>query len=834
MSHRFRNRAGLLGVACLAAVSCLAPFGQRAAAATQSGTAAKPGANVPRFHAAPSYQAVADGDRSAVNTIAAADFNKKSGADVATVQADGMLNVLYNDGHGHLSSTYHNPSAVALKVGVTYLQAADLNRDGYPDLVAMDARNGAFLVFLNKKDGTFARAVPVTLSGGGSLAGGGLTVADVNGDGIPDVVAIARSFDEATSVTTLSQQTFLGDGAGTFRALAATSTSLQGYYSLDPGSSLAVADMDRDGKSDLVLQMYENRPREAIVLAESMGNGDGTFQAISLTPISIDAGPQPASSLQLRDVNRDGIPDAVFLSYSDRVFVAVGRPNGSFARPSAVLSNMAGAVTLTLGDFNHDRKLDLVVFGSGQLGVFAGNGDGTFRTAPLGQYIGGYGIYQQPVPTDFNRDNNPDIAWLDYTNGRVALYFGKGNGTFAAASPIHPANRGSTEWAGNIEVIAAADFNGDGHPDVLAYQWANASAGGQADLYVGLNNGKGRFFFKLALPAGFLQVLGKKYEPFSIDSTVVDLTGDGRADLILRTGTGMTVLTANPDGTFSTNPIDVTFPVPIGCFPLNFLTTGDVNGDGHQDIVAAYQQNTNCRASASTPSGFFTLLGDGAGHFKTSFTPFGNAPYFVRLADVNADGRPDLLAADVTPGSGFKLDVIPGNGDGSFDTSHARVAVTNQLISNILVGDYNDDGAQDLALSTDGTVKSDGSTVSGSQGVLMFPGNKNFTFGKPALLLPGLSSIAGGTGFADINGDRRPDLVFATYSAAGKYTSHFGMSAVPNLGHGVFGNAVSEDLPLEAGAPNSTVFTGDFNGDGSQDVLLASGTSSPLFLSQRR
>lgn len=834
MSHRFRRRAGLLGIACLAAVSCVAPFGHRAAAATQTRTLARPGANAPRFHAAPSYKAVADGDTSAVNTIAAADFNKRHGPDVATVQADGMLNVLYNDGHGHLGNAYHNNSAVALKVGVTYIQAADLNRDGYPDLVAMDARNNAFLVFLNNADGTFAKASPVqvTMPSGARLAGGGLTVADVNHDGIPDVVAVARQYDEATSTTALSQQTFLGNGDGTFRALAATGTSLQGYYSLDPGSSLAVADMDRDGKSDLVLQLYESSPQEAIVLGQSTGNGDGTFQPVSLTAVSVAAGPQPASSLRLRDLNGDGIPDAVFLSYSDRVFVALGRPNGAFAKPSPVLSDMSGAVTLTLGNFNHDGKPDLVVFGSGQLGVYAGTGIGTFRQAPLGQYTGGYGIYQQSVPADFNRDHNPDIAWLDYTNGQVTLYFGKGNGTFTGASPVHPANHGSTEWAANIEVITSGDFNGDGHPDVLAYEWQHASAGGPADLYVGLNDGKGHFYFKLALPAGYLSVLGKRYEPFSIDNTTADLTGDGRADVILRTGSGLSVLLANPDGTLSTNPIDVSFPVPVGCLPFNYLSVGDVNGDGHQDIVASYAQNTNCRVGSSTPSGFFTLLGDGSGHFNATFTPFGNALYFVRVADMNADGRPDVLAADLDSGSGFKLDIVPGNGDGSFDTSHATVAVASQLISNILVGDYNGDGTQDLALSTSGTLSSSGSTVPGTQGVLLLPGKGDFTFGAATLLVKGASSIWNGTAFADLNGDRRPDLVFSTYAASRKYMPDFGMIAVPNLGDGTFGSAVSEDIELSGGASNASVFTGDFNGDGTQDVLLGAGTSSPLFLNQ--
>ena len=768
---------------------------------------------------------------SSVNTIAASDFDQANGPDVATVQADGMLNVLYNDGDGNLGNAYHNDSANALNVNVVYIEAVDLNGDAAPDVIAMDTRNSAFLVFLNNGDGTFAHAsiVPVTPAGGAKLAGGGLTVADVNGDGKPDVLTVARLFSPSTTSTTLSQRTFLGNGDGTFQNPVGIDTTASGSFSLVVGSNLAVADMNLDGKRDLVLQLFGGSP-SAIVIAFEAGNGDGTFQTIAASTAGVRAGSQAASSLRVSDVNGDGVPDAIFLTYSDRVFVAPGRPDGSFGTPSAVLSNMSAVAVLTLGDVNNDGEPDLIAFGSGQLGVFRGNGDGTFDPAPLGQYTGGYGIYQQPEPVDLDDDGNLDLVWLDYTNGRIALYYGSGDGTFSGASPIHPANPGNAEWAGNIQVIAAGDFNADHKPDVLAYDWPHASAGGAADLYVGLNDGKGKFFFKLAVPSGGLQVLAQRYGSFSIDAATADFNADGRADVILRTQVGLSVLWANADGTLDTNPVDVAFPVPIACGPFNYVSVGDANGDGFPDIVAGYAQNRFCGPSASTPSGYFVLLGDGAGHFDARFTSFGNALYFVRLADENGDGKEDLLVANLTSGSGFALDVVPGNGDGSFDTSRVSVPIANQFISNILVGDYNDDGKQDVALSTSGTVAPGGSVVPGTQGVLLMPGAGDFTFGAPTLILHGLSSIWNGTALSDLNGDGRPDLVFSTYAAAQKYMPDFGMVVAQNLGGGEFGPALSNVVPLSVTGRNLTVFVADFDGDKGPDVLLGSGTSSPLFL----
>lgn len=399
--------------------------------------------------------------------------------------------------------------------------------------------------------------------------------------------------------------------------------------------------------------------------------------------------------------------------------------------------------------------------------------------------------------------------------------------------PVRPANPGVTEWAGNVQVITAADLNGDGNQDVLTYNWPHASAGGPADLYAGLNDGTGRFSFNLALPPGRMQELAQKYGALIIEATTADFNGDQRPDVIFRTNSGLSVVLTNPDGTLSPNPIDITFPVPVSCMPFGYLTMGDVNGDGFQDIVAAYAQNRNCTPSASTPSGFFVLLGDGTGHFDARFTPFGDALFFTRVADLNGDGKLDMVVANSVSGRGFTTFVIPGKGDGTFNIDGAMTPIRGEYISNILTADYNADGKLDLALSTSGTAGPDGSPVPGTEGLLLLPANGNFTFGNSTRLLSGVRSIWNGTASADLNGDGLPDLVVSTYTKTKAYTPDFGLIVLPGTANGQFGKPQSELMPLGVDGRNAVVFVADFNKDGASDVLAGSGLSSPLYLNIR-
>jgi len=192
---------------------------------------------------------------------------------------------------------------------------------------------------------------------------------------------------------------------------------------------------------------------------------------------------------------------------------------------------------------------------------------------------------------------------------------------------------------------------GDGIPDIVAIDTSTENSSlYEASIVAGLNDGKGNFTYSTLISgktAGADNLSG--IEPF-----LVDLNGDGKADLLLdsNSGSGLLVSLNNGDGTYAT-PVAVTLTNNPAC-PLNYIDVGDVNGDGFPDIVAAYGGDSGCSGTLGpVPSGIYVLLNNGKGSFTSSFTPFGLSAYLIKLADLNGDGKLDLAVTDYSAYSSY-------------------------------------------------------------------------------------------------------------------------------------------------------------------------------------
>jgi hypothetical protein len=245
-------------------------------------------------------------------------------------------------------------------------------------------------VLLGNGDGTFRKAVPYSVGDNPH----GVTVADVNGDGIPDLVA---SNFGSNNVSVL-----LGKGDGTFRPAINYAVGSQPL-------SVVVADFNGDGKPDLaVANGGTNSTTDPGSVSILLGNGNGTFQAA----VNYSAGEAPGT-VAVGDFNRDGHVDLVVTNYGDlhdslasgTLSVLLGNGDGTFQ----AAQTYAGAygISVAVKDLNGDGIADLAVTFGGGVRVLLGNGDGTFQTTSISYVAGGpWGM----AAGDLNGDGLPDLA----------------------------------------------------------------------------------------------------------------------------------------------------------------------------------------------------------------------------------------------------------------------------------------------------------------------------------------------------------------------------------------------------------------------------------------
>lgn len=241
-----------------------------------------------------------------IGAIAVSDLNADGHPDVVVALPFGGVGVLFGNGDGTFGPVQPYPLGPAY---VSSIVVADVDRDGKPDLVVYNGLDffpfpysGSVAIFSGNGDGTFKVARIFRAGGYNAGNGGSLAVADVNGDGNPDVITANNCFKVDCFVMAI-EGVLLGSGDGFFAAPKTHGTGGQ------IATAVAVADINRDGIPDLLVA---NSDPSSVGLL--FGNGDGTFR---LTAMGYSLGGLDANSIAVADVNGDGTPD---------VFVASGCP----------------------------------------------------------------------------------------------------------------------------------------------------------------------------------------------------------------------------------------------------------------------------------------------------------------------------------------------------------------------------------------------------------------------------------------------------------------------------------------------------------------------------
>jgi hypothetical protein len=273
-----------------------------------------------------------------------------------------------------------------------------------------------------------------------------------------------------------------------------------------------------------------------------------------------------------------------------------------------------------------------------------------------------------------------------------------------------------------------------------------------------------------------------------------DVNRDGKQDLVLadHDSYDVAVLLGSGDGKFlpaKGSP----FAARDGSQPhTHGLVVADVNGDGHQDIVTANNSDGDLSLLLGGSNGSFT---------RASKSPFacGKSPYPIGAADLNGDGRADILVPNATHGDNAKktLTVLLGKGQGELVGAPGSPIICDATVWYAATGDLNGDGRPDVvATHSEG---GSGATILLNTG----QGKLSPASGSPLSLGHG----AWGVEIADMDRDRNADLVVA----AGEHVRLF-----LGDGKGAFKPAAGSPFPIGKGAWRLTV--GDFNGDGRLDV----------------
>jgi FG-GAP-like repeat len=536
---------------------------------------------------------------------------------------------LKNQGGG----TFASPVTLATPPATNpYLAVADFNEDGKPDIAyayTNPATNQDELHLLLNQGNGLFSDVAAP----GILGEAGyFVVGDFNNDGHLDVAMQLQPSFYSFPVITL--RVFLGRGDGTFAAGPTSVVEVNGFQTFQ----LVAGDFDHDGFLDIAAQNGDSGPAHIVML---WGNGTGHFSRQQIN------GPQ-GFSLTTADVNGDGLPDILIPDRFGIISVVLGENNRNFPSASSFTTNFSWPQSA--GDVTGQHHVDLLSPGSEtppnqpgalQGALFLNDGSGNFSQ-------GGYPPGQGFVLADLNGDGFADLIGSDGTN--LLIWPGTGDPSFASSSPIvisPPPNGGF--FAPKLQV---ADMDGDGRLDLVMPNVV---------LY---NNGNFSF---TAVPVAFCYTSS----PF----VIADFNHDGLLDIAMGTCT----LLGQANRTFREVPNNLSLGNG------NYAAVGDFNQDGYPDIV--YGGN-------GYP--LVVLYGRGDGTFyvqsELSVGPEDFSESIV-VADVNGDGRPDIIACLFFS---EQCAVYTNDGQGGFQRSYFASGANS---INLLAANLKGDGTPGLVIS---------------------------------------------------------------------------------------------------------------------------------------
>jgi FG-GAP-like repeat len=724
------------------------------------------------------------------------------------------LVLLFGDGEGGVReavqlTTYTNG---------TFVTTADLDSDGHLDIICelsvghpdWEAPNRPLLLLYGDGLGGFPYAQYVDIDPTWFVSAGRWVAADMNGDAILDLVSVGHCSFE-TPGTLLGAAVLLGTEEGSY---ANARRACLGEFALVSGAAFEVLDVDSDGDLDVAAAVTVITPSLLdpsryiqvghLVTLENDGTGELSTEGGRMIPL------QP-KAMAVGDFNGDGIKDLAVSHFADAEITEseTRGPNGEVLYDYHRLGGSSSNATIFQGDgdggFDEGTAYDLRVYWARLMAgdLDADGFDDLVAISPedrrlsvlLGgaEGLGGAKLYEQRSHTrwadclgDFNGDGVLDIGVLGASSGHIETMFGDGEGGFGSGW-FSPPLETQIPFAPRIPTQGgAADFDGDGHLDVLFFRDSFDDIAG-----IAFGDGSGRITEVVLIEFGDIA------ENYGINAvTAGDLNHDGRRDVVVayeekgyQAPSYLSVFLGTSDRSFSEHLIEF----DDQGVHVTGLALGDFDGNGETDIFAAFYTYErlpqvflgNGEATFGSPIEVL-LIPEEDGKHQTSYYDF-----FV--VDVNEDGIDDLVTKSYLEDS---TDVFLGTPSGMLRQA-LRLSPGRFLEG---AADYNADGHVDVLIS--------GSFFAGD-GTGEFEELVNEDFrGVPVI---------------DLNRDGYFDRI-----------SDYQNSLFIYVGDGAFG-ALASDAFVTSGERHTgfgDYAFGDFNEDGWQDIAYTAGEWLGILLVQ--
>ncbi len=663
---------------------------------------------------------------------------------------------------------------------------ADLNRDGYPEIVFCNYIHNypgirTAYVYWGGPEGyrpEHRTELPTNWASG-------VAAADLNADGYPDLVfanqGVEPGLDNISPKTPLDSFIYWGSATG-FDVARRTALAAHG------SSDVAIADVNHDGFPDIAF--VNARPESQGVLVFRGSREGYSNQRVQTLPAA------GLTSIRAGDLDRDGFADLVVTTAAARQTIALETsPSGPPAGDVHLFMGGASGVDVSrtvrlpahggrdsaIGDFNRDGFPDLAIANATAdscvyWGSAAGFSAARRTTLPT---LAANGVFA----ADLNADMFPDLVFANSNDGKsydVPSYIYWGSATGFA-----PYMRSSVQSFGAASVNVA-DLNRDGRPELLVVNQYSGSADSRINTRIFWGNPHHYYS-----TASMSTLIGHG----TYDTSVADLNDDGFIDIVMSNSyaDGSYVYWGGKDG-FSPARRD-TLPVAAAIGS----SAADLNRDGYLDLVF-----TRREAEKFIGTIFWGSASGFAAARKTELLLAGKRSLSNVIADLNRDGYLDLIFPDEYFGN---LHIFWGGPQGY---SAARSWSKFVSAGSLELADLNGDGYLDFVIAGGFNPE----TKSRNTKTRIFWGTPQGTPSpEPAFELEAFQSLE--CAIADLNRDGNLDLVLGNYMS----DSTRALPAFIYWGAkgGRYSNANRTDLPAESSAGIQAV---DLNRDGYPEIIV--------------